>query len=280
MVRSAAVKAFSPLSSTPSPIPPENGRTRVLILSGTTEGSALAQRLVVLRDLDIISSLAGRTSNPVLPPGRTRIGGFGGPAGLTSFIRQNGIEVVIDATHPFASRMGWNAAQACATAEIPLLRLERPAWRREAGDLWTETETLEQAATSLEGRAKRVLLAIGRQELMPFVRLKDIWFLIRSVEVPEARPLFAQAEFLLAKGPFALEHELTLLSEKSIDTIVCKNSGGNATYAKLMAARQLGIRVVIKQRPARPRTETVPTVADAVAWIQAFSAQRRKPQGS
>lgn len=238
----------------------------LLILGGTTEAYALAGDLAGLPGVRVISSLAGRTGNPRLPPGEVRIGGFGGPEGLAAYLRSNQIDAVVDCTHPFAARMGWNATQACAAAAVPLLRLERPAWVRQDGDVWDEVADWPEAAALAGAHASRVLLAVGRQELEPFAGLAHVWFLIRSVERPDPMPPFAQADILLARGPFTLAGERDLLATRRIDTIVCKNSGG-PTDAKLAAARALGVRVVMKGRPPRPETPKAADVAAALYWL-------------
>ncbi|CAK0770854.1 Precorrin-6A reductase [Azospirillaceae bacterium] len=248
--------------------PVDNRNTKtILVLGGATEGYELARVLNHKQGVHVVSSLAGRTSKPRAPCGEVRSGGFGGSEGLALYLRECSIAAVIDATHPFASVMGWNAARACAAVGVPLLRLERPAWRPQAGDLWTEVEGWDDAVTVLDSGAKRVLLAVGRKELEPFVGLDHIWFLIRSVDAPEPTKVFAQADVLLARGPFTLEGETKLLQNHRIDTIVCKNSGGTATDAKLSAARNLGVRVVIKKRPQRPEVPVVETVEQVQSWV-------------
>jgi precorrin-6A/cobalt-precorrin-6A reductase len=238
----------------------------LLILGGITEAYALARELSAREDLHVITSLAGRTKSPRIPEGDLRVGGFGGPEGLATYLADQRIDAVVDCTHPFASRMGWNAAAACATRSVPLLRLERPAWVRREGDHWNEVDDWEEAAAAVHAQASRVLLALGRQELEPFAPLDEVWFLIRSVEAPDPMPAFAQAELLLTRGPFSLVGERALLTERSIDTIVCKNSGG-PTDAKLEAARALGVRVVMKRRPPRPETPTATSVTEALQWL-------------
>lgn len=239
----------------------------ILVLGGVAEAYDLAHRLDGRPGVRVISSLAGRTDNPRLPAGETRLGGFGGVEGLADYLRQNRIGAVIDGTHPFAARMGWNAAAACAVTHTPLLRLERPAWTRQHGDLWLEVDDWDQAVAWVDAHAQRVLLAVGRQELAPFVPLRHVWFLIRSVQGPDPRPDFAQSQMMLARGPFSLEDELDLLTRLRIDTIICKNSGG-PTDSKLTAARHLGIPVVIRNRPARPLTPRVDNVAQALSWLE------------
>jgi len=243
-------------------------RLKLLILGGTTEAYDLAQALAPRRDLAVVTSLAGRTANPRRPAGEVRVGGFGGADGLGDYLRKSDMDLVIDATHPFASRMGWNAAAACNAAGLALLRLERPPWRPGPGDQWLEFDDWIEAATLVTARtARRVLLAVGRQELVPFSGIDAAWFLIRSVEAPAPMPPFRHAELLLARGPFTLEGEHALLAERRIDLIVCKNSGGTATDAKLAAARELGIAVAMKRRPARPGVPVVDSVAAALAWL-------------
>lgn len=239
----------------------------LLILGGTSDAYVLAQAMAGRPGWRVITSLAGRTGTPRLPAGETRVGGFGGPQALAGYLRAEGVTGVVDATHPFAARMGWNAAAACAATAVPLLRLERPAWTAGQGDRWVLVPDWDGAVAALAG-ARRVLLALGRQELAPFAALDAVWFLIRSVERPEPLPPFAQAELLLARGPFTVAAERELLRAHRIDTVVCKNSGG-PTDAKLAAARDLGLRVVMRQRPARPEAATAASVDEVLSLIGA-----------
>lgn len=240
----------------------------ILILGGTTEAYDLAAAFVARGGLRVVTSFAGRTKTPRLPAGEWRSGGFGGADGLAEYLRAEHFDAVIDATHPFAAAMAFNAAEACAQEGVKLLRLERAPWRPGPGDRWTEVDTLDEAAAILRRGAKRVLMAVGRQELAPFVSLDEIWFLIRSVEAPEPMPAFKHYELLLSRGPFEVADERELLRDKRIDTIVCKNSGGIATQAKLIAARELGIPVIMKRRPPRPELPIAYTIDDAMAWLK------------
>jgi len=246
------------------------GRIYVLVLGGTTEGYDLARALHDAGGVRVVTSLAGRTRQPRLPAGEVRIGGFGGAAALAAFLRERSIFAVVDATHPFAATMGWNAAAACSEAGVPLLRLERPAWLPGAGDRWHEVAEWSDAAELVARAARRVLLAIGRQELAPFAAVDHVWFLIRSLEAPDPMPPFRRAELLLTRGPFRLADERALIAGRRIDTIVCKNSGGTATDAKLTAAREAEIRVVMQRRPQRPELPTVAAVDAALAWLAAL----------
>lgn len=245
----------------------------VLILGGTGEGFALAEALVPIPGLQVLSSLAGRVTSPRLPPGDVRTGGFGGAEGLAGFLRERNIAAVIDATHPFARRMGWNAAKAATLGGVPLLRFERPAWRRQAGDCWVEVADWDAAIDVLGKSARRVFLSLGRQELAPFTALADISFVIRSVEMPDPSIVFKDAEFILARGPFQLEGERELLASRRIDHLVCKNSGGTATDAKLQAAREQGITVLMQSRPPRPEVPMAASIADAIDWLRAVRAR-------
>jgi len=246
------------------------GAGKILILGGTGEGMALANALVALPGCQIISSLAGRVANPKLPPGDVRIGGFGGPEGLAAYLREIAIGAMIDATHPFARRMGWNAAEAALATNTPLLRFERPAWQPQAGDHWIEVADWDEAVSHLRSKARRVFLALGRQELAPFAALKDVAFVIRAVEAPDADLAFADAEIVLARGPFKLDDERALLQSRRIDHLVCKNSGGGATDAKLQAARELGVTVIIQRRPKRPDVPKVSDIQAAIDWVKSL----------
>ncbi|HXK54835.1 MAG TPA: cobalt-precorrin-6A reductase, partial [Hyphomicrobiales bacterium] len=186
---------------------------------------------------------------PLMPEGETRSGGFGGVAGLAAYLREKAVDLVADATHPFAARISTNAATACAQTGVPYLRLERPAWEQLDGDDWHKVGDSAAAAAALDSGA-RVLAAVGGGELDPFLARGDIFLVARMIEPPQA-PVPANCEIVLARPPFALEEELELMREKSITVLVAKNSGG-AGYAKLVAARMLKVPVVMIARPPKP----------------------------
>lgn len=243
---------------------------RILLLGGTGEATLLAHRLADELGLRATLSLAGRTRRPASVPGPVRVGGFGGIDGLVAFVRREGIELVVDATHPFAARISANAAAACARAGIPRLLLVRPAWRRQAGDRWIAASNLARAAAALrELRARRVFLSVGRQELAAFADLSRVWFLVRLIEAPQAALPLPRHEIVVGRGPFERADERRLLARRRIDAVVSKNSGGEATYAKIAAARALGLPVVMVARPPLPAGERVPTVDAALEWIAA-----------
>lgn len=243
--------------------------SRVLILGGTGEAATLAKALDQHERIEATVSLAGRTREPAALPGRVRLGGFGGVDGLMRYLRDERIDLVIDATHPFAAGMGNNAALATAELRLPLLRLERPTWERRRGDRWIDVDTVRTAARVTPDYGARVFLTAGRQELRHFEHLANTWFLVRLVEAP-AEPLALQRhKIILARGPFAEADEEALMRAHAIDLVVAKNSGGEATYGKIAAARRLGLRVVMVHRPARPPNPlpAVATVAEALAWL-------------
>ncbi|MBB5155601.1 cobalt-precorrin-6A reductase [Saccharopolyspora phatthalungensis] len=239
--------------------------TRVLILGGTSEGRKLAERLDEQADLHVTSSLAGRVRKPQLPPGEVRVGGFGGPDGLADWLRRERVGAVVDATHPFARTITDNAVAAAEQAGCPLLVLRRPAWQPGIGDDWRSVPSLAEAAALLPELGERIFLTTGRQGLAHFAAL-DLRFLVRTVDPPEP-PLPRRTEVLLARGPFTVHDELALLREHDIDVVVTKNSGGAMTSAKLTAARELRLPVVMVQRPPQPPAPSAETVADAIAWL-------------
>ncbi|MEA5365453.1 cobalt-precorrin-6A reductase [Amycolatopsis sp., V23-08] len=235
----------------------------ILVLGGTAEARKLASVLTD-RGVRVVSSLAGRVARPRLPVGDVRVGGFGGPEGLAAYLRENGVRAVVDATHPFAERIGANAAKAAELTKIPLLRLARPGWEAGEGDLWHWADDLDDAARKLPDLGKRVFLTSGRQGLPAFAHLDDLWFLIRCVDPPEP-PLPRHHELLLARGPYEVDSERKLLAR--VDVLVTKDSGGGLTSAKLTAARALRVPVLLVRRPPRPVTETAETVPGAVEWV-------------
>ncbi|MFI0712794.1 cobalt-precorrin-6A reductase [Streptomyces inhibens] len=258
----------------------------VLILGGTTEARRLATTLAPEPSvapklspaheptlapeptLRVTTSLAGRVAAPRLPAGHVRIGGFGGPEGLARWLREHAVDALIDATHPFADTISHNAAEAAATAHVPLLALRRPGWVPGPGDIWHQVTSLDEAAAALPSLGTRIFLTTGRMGLSHFAHLTDLWFLARSVDAPEP-PHPPQMEVLLDRGPFTLEAERALLREHRIDVLVTKDSGATATAAKLTAAREAGIPVVVVRRPPVP--EGVPVAAGpeaAAEWLR------------
>jgi len=240
---------------------------RVLILGGTGDATELVVKAADIPEVEVITSLAGRTRQPIVPFGNTRIGGFGGLTGLITYLQAQPIDVLIDATHPFAAQISLNAAAAAAKVGIPHLMLIRPAWKPVAGDDWIDVDSNAAAAKVLPELAQRIFLTIGRQELAAFAHLKT-WFLMRMIDPPLPDTLVPLGQVLLDRGPFSLENERSLLQQYEIGAIVSKNSGGDATYAKIIAARERKIPVVMVQRPAVPTGEKVADVESAIAWLK------------
>lgn len=249
---------------------------RILILGGTTEARELAGLLAGRADVAVTLSLAGRTRAPVRQPVPVRTGGFGGVDGLVAYLEAAGIDLLIDATHPYAAIMSAHAAAAAARTGVAFLALRRPAWARVAGDRWVEVDGVPAAIAALGEAPRRVFLALGRQEIMPFAAAPQHDYLVRSIE-PIVPPLAVpQADYLLQRGPFPEADERRLLADRRIAVIVAKNSGGSASYGKIAAARALGITVVVLRRPALPDAPAVPDAAAALAWIDHGAAPARR----
>ncbi len=242
---------------------------KILILGGTQEASELAKRAANLSSIEVKVSLAGRTSQAAASK-NLRIGGFGGVAGLIEYLKSEKIDLIIDATHPFAAQISQNAATATENLELPFLMLIRAAWESVVGDEWIEVENIKSAVEILPSLSKRVFLTIGRQEVTAFSQLENIWFLMRSIEKPSSDIVLPKGLLLLERGPFDRDLEKQLLDKHNIDTIVSKNSGGNATYAKIIAARELGIKVVMVKRPILPEADKVEDVESALEWVRGF----------
>lgn len=240
---------------------------RVLLLGGTTEGRRLADALSDLQGLPVTSSLAGRVARPAMPAGQVRVGGFGGVDGLVAWLREHDVAAVVDATHPYAATMSEHAAQACSRTGVPLLRLQRPGWIQRPGDDWRRVSNLTTAAREVDELGRRAFLTIGRQEVAAFAGV-DAWCLVRAIQAPDP-PLPRRCEVLLARGPFDLAAEREILRRWEIDVLVSKDSGGEATAAKLEAARECGIAVVLVDRPPVPGGVPIVTdVVGAVRWLR------------
>ncbi len=239
----------------------------VLLLGGTTEALALSERLGGDARCTLISSLAGRTVAHRLPPGRVRVGGFGGAAGLEAYLKAENIGLVVDATHPFAATISRHAAAACAAVGIPRLQVLRPAWHPSPDDRWLAVPDMAAAAAALPALATTAFLAVGRQELAAFAGVTGIHLVVRMIEAPSEPLPLPDYSVILARGPYALADEQELFSRLGIGVVVSKNSGGEATRAKLDAARALKIPVIMVERPEAPPGPRVETADQALAWI-------------
>jgi len=249
---------------------------RVLILGGTTEARQLAGRLAARADLLLTLSLAGRTVDPVAQPVPVRSGGFGGAAGLARYLRDERVDLLIDATHPYAANISRNAAEAATLAGVPILALRRPGWEPVEGDRWTLVENAEEAVAALGQSTRRVFLALGRQEIAAFEGAPQHVYVIRSVDPVEPPLAVPDTTYILARGPFAEADERELLASHRIDAIVAKNSGGAATYGKIAAARALGIEVILFRRPDLPQVPHAQSVAELAGMVDHWLAPAEK----
>jgi len=240
---------------------------RVLILGGTEQARALADALAAESGIAPVTALAGRTAEPRRPAGIVRIGGFGGVDGLVAALAEVRAAALVDATHPYAARISANAVTAAGRAAVPLLRLDRLAWTPVPGDRWTVVPDMASAARALPSSPATVFLTTGRQSLAAFATRPEHRYVVRVVDPPEAA-LPIDADVIVARGPFSQDAERRLLRERGIGLVVTKNAGGEATYAKIAAARALGLPVIVVDRPALPPAPTAGSVAEAAAWLR------------
>jgi precorrin-6A/cobalt-precorrin-6A reductase len=244
-------------------------RRHLLILGGTAEARVLAERATALlgHSLRVTTSLAGRTRNHAALAGEMRSGGFGGSEGLAAYLRDASVDFVVDATHPFATRISAAAATACRVHGVPLLALARPPWIAQPGDRWIDVASAAEAAAIVPSLGRRAFLTIGRGELQAFSGIAGVHFVVRLVDPPASGLPLASYELILARGPFAIEAERFIMAHHAIDVVVAKASGGVSTAAKLDAARELGVPVAMLRRPEPEQTDRVERVEDALAWV-------------
>lgn len=253
------------IAEAPPPASARQSRVRALLLAGTTEARELAERMAATDWIAGVASLAGRTAAPRAQALPTRIGGFGGVAGLQAYLAETGVTHVVDATHAFAARMSANARAACAAAGVPLIVFVRAPWRPMAGDRWIDVADNHEATVALGDTPRRVFLTIGRQGVADFRRAPQHDYLLRVIDPPARDDLPPRCTVIAARGPFAPADEIALMRERRIDIVVTKNSGGESTYAKIVAARELGLPVAMI---ARPPQGDAPIVHDADAVMR------------
>jgi precorrin-6A/cobalt-precorrin-6A reductase len=239
----------------------------ILILGGTGEARQLAAALAARKGLAVTLSLAGRTAQPAPQAVPVRLGGFGGADGLARYLRNQRIDALIDATHPYAAVISANAAVAAEAAGVKLLALRRPPWTKRTGDDWIEVGSVADAVAALGQAPRRVFLTLGRKEIQPFAAAPQHDYLIRSVDEVDPKLAVPHAAYITARGPFTETEDRTLLERNRIEIIVAKNSGGDATYGKIEAARALRLPVVMLERPVLPDVASVARVEEVIAWL-------------
>lgn len=237
---------------------------KILILGGTEEARALAEALVGMGH-EVTTSYAGRTTDPIQPRGEVRTGGFGGAEGLADYLVANGVQRLVDATHPYSVRIASSAVEASRLSGIRLVRLTRPVWIEPQYAFWHHMADAAAASAALPAGA-RVLLTVGHRGLETYLARTDCSFVVRSIEPPE-KPLPVHARSLIARPPFFVGGETELMKTGGITHLVTKNSGGVQTEAKLKAAQQLRVAVLMIARPALPPAHEVPTVGRAIAAL-------------
>lgn len=266
--RAAGQSPSGPFS--PKPITVSQGgsnmRINLLILGGTTEAKALAQA-VAEAEIPAIFSLAGRVARPLDQPVPMRMGGFGGVEGLCDFLRREAITHVVDATHPFAAQMSRNAVEACARVGVPLIALSRAPWHAVDGDQWQWVPDMGGAVAALAGPRRVVMLAVGRMHLAEFAPNPQHRYLLRLVDPPEAPLPLPDCHVIVARGPFSEAADRALMQEHGVEIVVSKNAGGRGAEAKIAAARELGLPVIMIDRPAIPARREASDVAEVLDWI-------------
>lgn len=238
----------------------------VLVLGGTTEATALCHAMAEAGIPGTIS-FAGRVARPVRQPLPQRVGGFGGPEGLAAYLRQQAVTHLVDATHPFAAQMSRNAVSAAARTGVPLIALTRAPWAPQPGDRWQQVADIPGAVAALNRPAARVMLAVGRMHLAAFADTPQHDYLLRLVDPPLTPPPLPRHRVIVDRGPFALAGDLALMRDHRIDIVVSKNAGGTGARAKIDAARQLGLPVIMIARPALPARAEAHAVAQVLDWI-------------
>jgi len=247
---------------------------RVLILGGSSQASLLARRLAQRGGFDAVLSLAGRTHSPMQFPVPLRIGGFGGPEGLARHLVEQRIEALVDATHPFAAQITRNAAAASLRANVPLLGFSRPPWRREEGDRWRRVADMAGAAAALGETPRTIFLTIGRLSLGAFAAAPQHFYLVRTIDPLDDERVLPRMKHIRARPPFEAGQEEELMRREGVEALVTKNSGGAASVGKLVAARALGLEVVMVERPPEPQIAMVYEVEAALEWLEARRAAR------
>lgn len=242
----------------------------ILLIGGTGEAATLNAALNSIDNIHLITSLAGRTKTPANLAGEILPDGFFDVGGMEAFLTDQHIDYVIDASHPFADQISEKANSLCQKLNIPYLRFERLSWQKAVKDQWIEATDMAVAA-KLVVPYSRLFLTIGRQELSHFEQLHGKKIIVRSIEDMDFNPAGSEVVHIRDKGPFSLEEEISLMKAHDVQVVVSKNSGGEATYAKILAARALSLPVIMIKRPEYQPSETAQSLAEILEKIRLSS---------
>jgi len=256
-----------------------NQPLKILLLGGTSEAVIAARHLATMPGIAATLSLAGRTNKAAPGPLPVRIGGFGGIAGLVDYLMRETIDVVLDATHPFAAQISGNAIAACAEANVPLLSIERAPWKSISGDDWREHRDIEAAIAALPDAPQTVFSAFGRSSIPKLTAKPQHRYVIRVVDPVDLPSELTRATVITARGPFRTDDDIALFREHRVAAVLAKNSGGDAAYSKIEAARRLHLPVYIVARAPIANRQSVATVSDALSWIAHHQASRAAERG-
>jgi precorrin-6A/cobalt-precorrin-6A reductase len=240
----------------------------LLLLAGSGEARTIAEGLAA-HGVDTIVSHADPQRGPAGAALPRVAGGFGGAEGFRRFVAERGISAVLDATHPFATRISHRTATICAALGLSYALVLRPEWVPGPGDRWTFIDHEEEAAQHIAPDAT-VFLATGRDSLKRLGGLAGRRIYCRLLSAPDGSFPFAGGQYLVGKAPFSVADETALFQGLGVDWLMVKNAGGSMPESKLTAARDLGIRVMMINRPAPPDALTFPDAQQALDWALAL----------
>ncbi len=235
-------------------------------MAGTAEARTLADRLAQDPRVAVLASLAGETRTPHRLAVPVRVGGFGGDEAQEKFMQDEGIKAVLDATHPFAAQISARSAALCARLGLPYLQILRPGWVPGAGDRWTFVDREEEVAAALPAGAV-VFLATGRKTLDRLSGLAAHRVYCRRIDRAEGPCPLPQGRWVVGRAPFSVADEVALFRRLGVTALVVKDAGGTAD-AKLVAAREMGLPVVLIRRPPQPPGDKAASVAAALDWLE------------
>ncbi|HIK44681.1 MAG TPA: cobalt-precorrin-6A reductase [Leptolyngbyaceae cyanobacterium M65_K2018_010] len=256
------------------------------LIGGTGEAIVLAQRLSAggIPCLVTVTTEAARHRYEPNSHLWVRVGPLE-PRHLVTFIQTQGIGAIVDASHPFAADISRAAIAAATALGLPYWRYERPPATTAQGstDLVKRYPSLEAMLEQGILDRQRVLLTLGYRWLeafRPWQQRATLFARILPSPVALAAALgagFTSDRLWAIRPPVSAALEAALWDQWQITTVVCKASGeagGEAT--KQVVAEQLGVRLVIIERPLIP----YPAVSHRLDHTLAFCQQWWQSQSS
>lgn len=176
---------------------------------------------------------------------------------MEEFIRNQGIHLVIDATHPHARLVSEEIQEACGRTGVRLERCLRAEGEQNKARDWVEVDSIQEAVSFLSSVSGVIFATTGSKELEALCQIPDYQKRVYARVLPTSNVLkkceklgITGSHLIAMQGPFSTEMNTLFLRQTKAEWLLTKDSGRAGGFQeKVEAARENGTRVVVIRRP-------------------------------